>query len=525
MPCPIPLQMMNCKPLLHNIRSRPVLLRFRSFENHLDTLFKVTHSSNFNTSIQALILIQQLSSSHPRSIDRFYRTLYESLLDPRLLTSSKQALYLNLLFKALKSDINLKRVKAFSKRLLQVVGMNQPSFACGALYLLREIEGVFRGLQAFIDEPEADESDEEENFRDIPEIATDNKHQFTNGNHKKTEKGTRNIKSSFAYDGRKRDPEYSNAERSCLWELVCQIIYEILVGKSLIILNQTPLLLHFHPSVCLFASRLISHEPMPPKPDLSLHTLVHFLDEFVKKNPKKTLQPSSGGDKEKNPLIKFRGESIMQPAAFASTHLSRAAAHAYYLKEQDGVAPDEVFFHKYYSIISKGKENGDKKKAQRQRKDKDGSENANDDDDEDEDEIWQAIVDSKPEPDGSDPSDNELDLDELESSEDEGGEASVLEDDNDSGSDDGGGVEEGEDDEMSELGEEDEELLDSDEDTPFDLEGAFGYDGQAQLLGGKPPSVLPDESKRGKKRRKMLKNLPTFASADDYAEMLKDDDE
>lgn len=467
------------------------------------------------------MLIQQLSSSHPRSIDRFYRTLYESLLDPRLLTSSKQALYLNLLFKALKSDINLKRVKAFSKRLLQVVGMNQPSFACGALYLLREIEEIFKGLQAFIDEPDADESDEEENFRDIPEIAIDNNPQFINGIHKETDKGTRNIKSSFAYDGRKRDPEYSNAERSCLWELVCQIIYYIFVGKSLITLNQTPLLLHFHPSVCLFASRLISHGPMPPKPDLSLHTLVHFLDDFVKKNPKRTLQPSSGGDKEKKPSVKFRGESIMQPAAFASTHLSRNAAQAYYQKEQDGVAPDEVFFHKYYSIIGKGREKGDKKKAQRQRKDKDGSEDANGDDDEDE--IWQAIVDSKPELDGSDPSDE--DMGELESSGDEGGEASVLEDDDDSRSDDGGGVEMGEDDEMSEVGEEDKELLDSDEYAPFDLEGVFGHYDQTQLLGGKQPSVLPEESKRGKKRLKMLKNLPTFASADDYAEMLKDDEE
>lgn len=224
MPYPIPPQMMNCKPLLHNMRSRPVLLRLTSFENHLDTLFKVTHSSNFNTSIQALMLIQQLSSSHPRSVDRFYRTLYESLLDPRLLTSSKQALYLNLLFKAIKSDINLKRVKAFSKRLLQVVGMNQPSFACGALYLLREIESVFRGLQAFIDEPDADENDEEEIFHDVSENASDNKHEFTSSNHKESEKGTRNIKSSFTYDGRKRDPEYSNAERSCLWELVCHII-------------------------------------------------------------------------------------------------------------------------------------------------------------------------------------------------------------------------------------------------------------------------------------------------------------
>ena len=100
-----------------------------------------------------------------------------------------------------------------------------------------------------------------------------------------------------------------------------------------------------------------------------------------------------------------------------------------------------------------------------------------------------------------------------------------MEDDDDSGSDDGGGVEVEDDAEMAELEEEDEELLDSDGDTPTDLGEAFGQDDQTQLLNGKPPSVVPEESRWGKKRRKMLKNLPTFASADDYAEMLKDEDE
>lgn len=179
----------------------------------------MTHSSNFNTSIQALLLIQQLCGSNQSSTDRFYRTLYESLLDPRLLTSSKQAMYLNLLFRALRSDLNIKRVKAFSKRLLQVVAMHQASFTCGVLYLLRELESVFPSLQAFIDQPEADESDDEENFQDAPEdveggsevAATTIANQSTRLKSRMTQQ---------VYDGRKRDPEYSNAEKSCLWELV-----------------------------------------------------------------------------------------------------------------------------------------------------------------------------------------------------------------------------------------------------------------------------------------------------------------
>lgn len=180
---------------------------------HIDTLFRITHSSNFNTSIQALMLIQQLTSSHQVANDRFYRTLYESLLDPRVATSSKQSLYLNLLFKSLKSDLNIRRVKAFVKRIVQVLGLHQPSFICGVFFLIRELEKTFTGLQSLFDQPEDNESDEEEVFRDVPDEddeqpaptpIVETKSKPTNG-----------------YDPRKRDPEHSNADRTCIWELVC----------------------------------------------------------------------------------------------------------------------------------------------------------------------------------------------------------------------------------------------------------------------------------------------------------------
>ena len=55
------------------------------------------------------------------------------------MTSSKQAMYLNMLFKALKADTSQARVMAFIKRLLQMLGIHQPPFICGALYLLGEV--------------------------------------------------------------------------------------------------------------------------------------------------------------------------------------------------------------------------------------------------------------------------------------------------------------------------------------------------------------------------------------------------
>jgi ribosome biogenesis protein MAK21 len=66
-----------------------------------------------------------------------------------------------------------------------------------------------------------------------------------------------------------------------------------------------PFLNHFHPSVSLQANQLLLSQPLTGSSDISLNTLVSFLDRFVYRNPKKTLQP--------------KGASIMQPAAAGDT--------------------------------------------------------------------------------------------------------------------------------------------------------------------------------------------------------------
>ncbi|KAG8689683.1 hypothetical protein FRC08_010818, partial [Ceratobasidium sp. 394] len=124
------------------------------FDKHLHTLFRITHSAPFNISIQALVLIEKVSSANQSISDRFYRTLYDSLLDPRLLTSSKQAMYLNLLFKAMKADTSYRRVVAFVKRTLQSLTVHQPPFICGALYLLGELFNTTPGLRDLLKDNE-----------------------------------------------------------------------------------------------------------------------------------------------------------------------------------------------------------------------------------------------------------------------------------------------------------------------------------------------------------------------------------
>ncbi|KKK26064.1 hypothetical protein P175DRAFT_0453220 [Aspergillus ochraceoroseus IBT 24754] len=478
---------------------------------HIDTLFRITHSSNFNTSIQALMLIQQLTSSHQVSTDRFYRTLYESLLDPRVVTSSKQPLYLNLLFKALKNDVNDRRIKAFVKRIVQVLGLHQPAFICGVFYLIRELEKTFIGLQSLFDQPEDNESDEEEVFRDVPD-EDDEVQPAVEEKPKKRSNG---------YDPRKRDPEHSNADKTCLWELL-------------------PYLSHFHPSVSVNASHLLEHQQMSGKPDMTLHTLTHFLDRFVYRAPKAAAAT--------------RGSSIMQPLAgsdakdrfLASAKQQQQLplnSEAFWRKKAEDVAVEDAFFHEYFNRLGKEKEKAQKKKTG----------GAGDEDEEDaeepsdaESEIWKALVDSRPDLEAGDESEDDVDLDDLESAYDqdedeEGGDDDevIFNDESDEDMEDAGEVEaeewagleesapkskagkgratkedEFEDEDDFDMDVSDEEaFLDSDEELPSDLEVGGGVE-------------LPkDEDKSDRKKRRKLKHLPTFASVDDYAALLAGEDE
>lgn len=77
-------------------------------------------------------------------------TLCRKLLDPGLGCSSRQNLFLNLLFKSLKADVLLRRIKAFVKRLLQVSAQQSASFACGALFLVSELMKAKPGLKLLL---------------------------------------------------------------------------------------------------------------------------------------------------------------------------------------------------------------------------------------------------------------------------------------------------------------------------------------------------------------------------------------
>jgi hypothetical protein len=53
--------------------------------------------------------------------------------------TNKTAMFLSLLFRAMRADVSTKRLCAFVKRLLQVALHQQPNFACGCLLLTSQL--------------------------------------------------------------------------------------------------------------------------------------------------------------------------------------------------------------------------------------------------------------------------------------------------------------------------------------------------------------------------------------------------
>ncbi|KAG8853044.1 hypothetical protein FRB96_008422 [Tulasnella sp. 330] len=441
------------------------------FERHIDTLFRITHSATFNVSIQALVLILQVSAARQSISDRFYRTLYESLLDPRLVMSSKQAMYLNLLFKATKLDNNHGRLCAFVKRFLQALGMHQPSFICGALFLLGELFEKRPDLRKLTAASDILDDDVKATKGPVPSAEA-------------------------AYDPRKRDPQFANAAVAPLWEIV-------------------PLLHHFHPSVALHARQILDGEKVTTTADLSLNTVSQFLDRFVYKNAKK---PTARGASMMQPGTMEDGTSLVRHLRGVGDLTSRNLnEESFWNKPVAKVPVDQLFFHKFFSLKKRSE------KAVRKPQKKLGDhDDLDDDDDEDsvngsiidhsgedsdeEQEIWQAMKKSLPKGQGGvDPEDEEDDdisiPEDFDASDDvlpiDDDEASVGSDDEDIGLLD-----------LNEMHDDGVEASDSEDDA------WGGVSGVKRKKGGN------EEGKDAGLRKKRKVALPTFASYDDYANMI-----
>lgn len=216
------------------------------------------------------------------------------------------------------------------------------------------------------------------------------------------------------------------------------------------------------------------------------------------------MQPLSGND-SKGVLLSSRStQGSQQPVN----------SEAFWRKKAEDVAADEVFFHKYFNQIGKGKQASDKKK-EKAAKTAEGSDYG---EDENEDEIWQALVDSRPEVEGPSDDDSDLEMMDLEDSNasDAGSDAEKVDVEEDVEEDAGSGS--GSDGGVVLSGFSEDEDIGSDDEVGSELDELFEKELETALPEAK------EEKTSGRKRRR-LKNLPTFASMEDYAKMLENDED
>ncbi|KAG8200238.1 hypothetical protein JTE90_025014 [Oedothorax gibbosus] len=301
----------------------------------LDAMYRLVHMVSFNISVQALMLIFQVLDSGDSISDRFYSVLYRKLFDPELATSSRQASVLNLVYRALKKDVAVVRIKAFVKRLLQVALYQAPSLQSGILILISELNKLHPTLlevkKSFESDSESEEHyedapDEDENEDSKPETKTETETEDIKPKVKPSwvhkphvRKAKTNSKSAYDFDC--RNPLSANAESQQMWEL--------LHLKNC-----------FHPSVSLFAHQVANSNPIKYSGDPLLDfTTARFLDRFVYRNPKK---PSDGF--QTNPKTKVFAKRKLKE----SLHPKKEVLSNEYLQQREDRVPiEERFIYKY----------------------------------------------------------------------------------------------------------------------------------------------------------------------------------
>ena len=278
-------------------RAHPYLpKRDAAMEQHIDALYRISHTAPPAAATQALMLLLQLAvgsgdvdgqSKEDESVtmrkDRFYRALYSKLVDGEMFTGRQLTLFFNLLYKAMKYDTSTERISAFAKRLLNTVLHQSSSIICGSLFLLSEI------------------------IRSHPELQNE----------------VAAAVSEVLFDPTKREPRAAFAGKVSLsknlWEL-------------------SLLAHHFHPSVTKFTAGSggdIAYKGDPLK-DFGLSP---FLDKFAFRNPKSL-------DKLSKKLK--RGESIAERKSGLSGNMALPMNDPSYLDGSKKISEEDSFFHQFF---------------------------------------------------------------------------------------------------------------------------------------------------------------------------------
>ncbi|RWS22974.1 CCAAT/enhancer-binding protein zeta-like protein, partial [Leptotrombidium deliense] len=301
-----------------------------TFENHVDTFFKVIHFVNFNVAIQVLNLLLNVMDDKKNGLlsDRFYCVLYRFLVEIKLDNCSRKAVFLNLLYRSMKKDSDLKRVKAFIRRLQQVAFHSSSSIAAAILLLISQLVKLKPDLKnTVVNNQIAEESDDEEKFEDVRDESDEEQEKELVAETQPSWVHSQKDGSHLKYDIRHRNPSYANAEKELLWETV-------------------NLSRHYHPTVALFADSVLRNNAIEYDGDpLADFTIKNFLDRFVYRNPKK-LNVEQKVTKMDKKVFRRINEKVA-PTIDASNFTNIP---------EDKIAIEERFIYKYLSTKKREKE-------------------------------------------------------------------------------------------------------------------------------------------------------------------------
>ena len=286
-------------------------------QEHADYLFKLAHTSVPRVKIQILLVqfhILKNDQYSSQNLNRYYRVVYEMVLNPTIINSNLNEIFLELLYNCIKDDLVSDRAHSFIKRLLQIAIHSEANVVVSILALIQKVGKARTDLSAYditgktmknllndddeeipMDAVESEDSDNESKISDNESKNSDSKSKDSDDDQadkyiKKMASSSNNLsqintenkqEEEFSYlnlvskyDPFKIEPIYSGAKNTLYFEL--QYFQE-----------------HYHPTVRKIAEAIVDEKRFGAKSiEVSGNPLLDFsnngfLNRLIMQKPKK----------------------------------------------------------------------------------------------------------------------------------------------------------------------------------------------------------------------------------------------
>ncbi|KAG5475640.1 hypothetical protein LSCM4_04222 [Leishmania orientalis] len=209
-------------------------------EEHLNALFILANTGNFQQRVATLTLLQLLAFNKGTAepfLNRWYRTLYGLLLlSPKQIPQSAQLTnFFSLLHKAMRADKSKARVAAFVHRLLQRAVFFNDAMICAVLLLVGEMSQAHPHVRNML------------KARANP--ATASAAVAQKGKAARSTSITGAAASVSIYDPKAREPLFANAASECVWTLsmLSRHSHPSVVKLSILLLFGEDIVFDVHP--------------------------------------------------------------------------------------------------------------------------------------------------------------------------------------------------------------------------------------------------------------------------------------